>query len=116
MLDAATESFTILFLDDCMYSGMQILMNVVDGLDTIIMCPYISKSAHRLIRSSVESGKKIKVITRLTPSSTLDSIMYMVANKDGVEKELLYALDVFAENDKVTWIFDHKIADMLSVP
>ena len=107
---------TVVFLDDCMYSGTQIINMVQNELETFIVCPYISKKALKKIDTKQKEGASIHVISRITPSSTDNAIFYTVRDEHGVETSLLKPLDISTSFSQVTWIFDHKIADSLSVP
>lgn len=89
---------------------------IQEDLDTIVVCPYISAKGRKKIDNKLKEGAKLHVISRQTPSSTATALLYKVWDSRGFVTDLLRPLDISSSYEYITWIFDHKIADELSVP
>ena len=109
-IDSNIKSDTILYIDDCSYSGNQVLKFInnrfpypQDFIENLIVCNvYISKNAHTLI------SKKCNVISIVELQNFDNTIINNIKNKK--IREFLKITD-----NLTNVYFDHKLASSLSV-
>lgn len=109
------KSDMLLFIDDCAYSGLQISKQLSATHKNTIICPYVSNIAQRLFEQKRREGCDITLIMRIAPSST-ERASDLVLRAPHKTTSLFDLLEIDKASPRVTWIFDHKIADTQSVP
>lgn len=121
LLPSFETSPLLIHMDDCMYSGKQLCQWIDADYINMIACPYISSNAKRRVDKIVDTlGRGIVLTTDSIPhdtSSMIDFELFQNAEIGTRPKSVRLSHLFDLQGDSlVTWVFEHKMADELSVP